>query len=250
MARFEATFRAPRTPFPSSAITTAVQGWTERIEKEYGHSLDVWKVRGSTKTRWRSTCRKCGMDFEVGLVGRERPLFPLFQSSEAFIEPENPSLWKETSGICPPAKPQELVRGVGIDVGEPLTTFLAKSPSEIASKVISILTSHGGLGEAWTSPSHVTVAQAYAKNLTHGRKEGVHLPVVMHAEFWLEDQRRGYKPGGPFMGFVEWIEGAEGMARDEEIPLQAHEIVRLQSIEWWDGTQWVSHSAGGVKAKT
>jgi hypothetical protein len=236
-------FRPPRKGFGDPKVEAAAAKWTAELESTYGHDLSDWKDRSKTSRDygWVSKCVKCGQKFSIEF-NRGNESYAIFVDKGAGVcmVAENPSIYPDemsTQGYCNPA-PKELMRGLYIQVDDP-EAILAKSESEVAQTLLKIVTSRG-LGASWTHPDNRNVVERYSGKGTTWRVQGI--PTILHAQFWISDQRRNYKPAG-FVTLVEW-------AHEDEIYLAKQEIVRIQAIEWWDGERWIKQSIPETKAKT
>lgn len=236
-----ARFKAPRGGFGSSRLDALAKTWTDRLEAEYGHDLINWKLlyKSSPEYGFQSKCRKCGMKFLIEHTDRSpqaagSAIYPA--EGGAALTPENTAAW--AAGAYCELKPEELIRGLNVAVDD-RAFVLAQPPAEVARTLLKATTS-SGLGKSWTNVHNRDTAAAYAKGFHHGNKDGI--PVILHARFHLSDQRRNYVPAR----FVT-LEGFEG---ESEVFLGKNEVMRVHTVEWWDGEKWVEQSVPETKAKT
>jgi hypothetical protein len=233
--RVVARFKAPRTGFPPG-IGEAVEKWTREAEKR-GHDLGDWKLRAKSSPTygWISKCVRCAAEFLV-LYGKGGS-GAIYQEAGVQFEVERPRVdpdeWDDNTCTV---EPQDVVRGVHILMDNP-EELLQQSEGAIADTLLKGIIDRG-LGPHWTNPGNREVAE----NFAFGRKDRKGVPVILHAQFRREDQRRNYKPKG-FQALSDfWYES--------EIHFGNSEILRLQYIEWHDGEKWVKHGLHDMKAKT
>lgn len=128
-----------------------------------------------------------------------------------------------------------MIRGLYVQVGDPVA-ILSQSADDIANHLVGVVQGPG-LGAHWTDPSNRGVAESFAST-TKGRSG---IPVILHAQFRRDDQRRSYKPKG------FWL--LEEFVQENEVSFSSGEVLRLKAVEWWDGTRWVEQRLPDLKSK-
>jgi DNA topoisomerase I len=230
-----ARFKAPRQGFPDDTIAKVAEKWTADAESK-GHDLGDWKQRykGDPSGGWRTKCVKCNMTFEIE---RRVSRYAIHTEAGLSFHATGPIVtareWPDSTCVV---EPRDYIRGMFVKMDDP-EALLQRSPGEIAKTLLAVVVA-SGLGKHWTKPSNRVVSENYA--MGHSNQKGI--PVLVSAQFRREDQRRNYKPEA-FTVLVEW-------GHENETYLAKHEILRLQAIEWYDGTQWVKHDLHDLKAKT
>jgi hypothetical protein len=233
--RLVARFKAPRDGFPPEVHPLA-EKWTGEAEKR-GHDLGDWKLKykSSPQYGWVSKCVKCESQFLIEAdKGPDRGA--LYRGDGYKFSVENPILypdeWENSS--CE-VKPLDVIRGIRVLTDDP-AAMLVGSTKQIADGLLKVIMARG-LGPHWTNPHNRQVSEDFAM----GPKSKPGVPVILYAQFRREDQRRNYKPKG------FWV--LEDFHYEQEVNFGNNEVLRLQSIEWHDGQQWVKHHLNDVKVK-
>jgi hypothetical protein len=158
----------------------------------------------------------------------------LYQEDGYQFEVENPVLrpdeWENST--CE-VRSLDVIRGISVLMDDP--GDLLRGPAKQVAVVLLKLVIDRGVGSHWTHPGNRQVAENFAM----GTKSRPGVPVILHGQFRREDQRRNYKPKG------FWV--LEDFYYEEEVNFGNHEVLRLQSIEWFNGKEWVKQPLNDMK---
>jgi len=230
-----ARYTKPRGMWPDDEANAYAVRITKEAE-QHGHDLGPWKnVRKGE--RWKSECVNCNMRFEIDTRGNNK--YSLIPNEHYSFGTWLPSLIREdwATDRCN-VEPRDYIRGMFIEMKDP-AAVLNQSPAGVKASLLRLLQSRP-LGTHWTKPTNKTVALAFS-GWASKLKEDVGIPVVIHAQYRRDDQKRNYKHAPK--------ETSEEFYYEEETFLGAGEILRLQSVEWYDGEKWQEVDLGGAKAK-
>lgn len=231
--RRNARYKPPRGGFPPDIEQTA-QRWTTGIEK-HGHDLGDWKPRSKSSPQygWVSRCVRCDMTFSIEYHASPSRAIESDPKTGAQLTTENPVLDREEWEVntCDP-QPVDVIRGLNVEDADPA---LLQGPAARVAQSLLKLVSGRGLGSHWTDPHNRSTAEHFAES-----RDGI--PIILHAQFWRQDQRRNYRPKG-FHLLPEF-------EHEREIAFSNHEVLRLLEIEWYDGQRWIKYPLRGVKAQT
>lgn len=232
--RVVARFKAPRTGFPPE-VQPLAEKWTKEAEKR-GHDLGDWKLRfkSSPDAGWIAKCVNCAIEFliERGNGGSSA----LYREGGFFLNTQVPILYADEwdASTCT-VEPLDIIRGIHVLMEDP-AKLLAMPKGEISDTLLKMIVVNG-IGPHWTNLGNRQVVEGFA----HGRKGKPGVPVILHAHFRREDQRRNYKPKG--------FRALEDFSHEAEIHFGNKEILRLQGIEWFDGNGWVEQKLNDMKVK-
>jgi hypothetical protein len=232
--RILARFKAPRDGFPSNVHKLA-EKWTREAEKR-GHDLGDWKLKykSSPKYGWTSKCVKCDSQFLI--EPSRNGLGEIYQEDGFQFGVENPIVTADEwgSNTCE-VQPLNVIRGIHVLIDDP-AALLTGSTKQVVDALLKLIIARG-VGPHWTHPGNRQVAESFAMGVKG--KSGI--PAVLHAQFRREDQRRNYKPKG------FWT--LEDFHYESEVNFGNNEVLRLQSIEWFDGHRWVKQPLNDMKVK-